>query len=184
MKHFKLFVDEIVSNWRSEKKTILENAGLGRPSNRETGDSAEDYILRKVSRLKPNYQGVKSNRSQTPSDIFCVARRNGYWHIMLIQVKSSTSKNGIYELNENDKKVFDEFAKFIKTQIGSSEYMINYKKSPLIISNGYAGVFRNESGKIAKHSLVETKAFKIFKRNSGKLDIDDVKKRVVLAHKL
>lgn len=184
MKNFELFVGEIVTNWRTEKKTIIENAGLGKPSNRVIGDLAEDYILRKVNSLKPNYQGIKSIGSQTPSDIFCVARRNGYWHIMLIQVKSSTSKNGIYKLNENDKKVFDEFAKFIKSQIGNSDYMVNYKNSPLIISNGYAGVFRNENGKIVKHSLVETKAYKIFKINSTKLDLTDIKKRVIEAHKL
>ncbi|MDG4714882.1 hypothetical protein [Winogradskyella marincola] len=184
MKNFELFVGEIVNDWRSEKKTILESAGLGRPSNREIGDLAEDYILRKINGLKPKYQGVKSNGSQTPSDIFSVARRNGFWHIMLIQVKSSTDKNRIYKLNENDKKVFDEFAKFIKTKIGNSDYMVNYKKSPLIISNGYAGVYRNENGKTIKHNLVETKAFKIFKRNSAELDINDVKKRVMQAHKL
>ncbi len=184
MKNFELFVDEIVNKWRSEKKTILESAGLGRPSNRENGDLAEDYILRRVSNLKPKYQGIKSKGSQTPSDIFCVARRNGYWHIMLIQIKSSTDKDGIYKLNENDKKTFDEFAKFIKTQIGISENMANYRKSPVIISNGYAGVYRNENEKALKHSLVETKAFKIFKRNTTDLDIDDVKKKVTIAHKL
>jgi len=40
MKNFKPFVDELVTNWRSEKKSILESAGLkGVISNREVGDT-------------------------------------------------------------------------------------------------------------------------------------------------
>ncbi|WP_146193488.1 hypothetical protein [Flavobacterium sediminis] len=184
MKNFELFVEEVVNKWRLEKKTILESAGLGKPSNRENGDLAEDYILQKIINLKPNYQAVKSKGSQTPSDIYSVARRNGYWHIMLIQVKSSTNKNMIYNLTENDKKTFDELAKFIKTQIGISDYMTNYRKSAVIISNGYVGVYKNENGRTIKHTIVETKAFKIFKKNTTKLDISNVKKNVAIAHKL
>jgi len=184
MKNFELFVDEIVDQWRSEKKTILESAGLKGLSNREKGDLAEDYILRKVSKIKPYYNAVKSKGSQTPSDIYSVARRNGYWHIMLIQVKSSVNSKGIYKLNDNDKKALDELAKFIKKQIGVSNHMADYKKKPLIISNGYAGVYRNVNGKNVKHTLIDSKAFKIFKRNAAALDIEDVKKKVALAHKL
>tara|TARA_R110002051_G_scaffold2660_1_gene14265 strand:+ start:14668 stop:14838 length:171 start_codon:yes stop_codon:yes gene_type:complete len=55
MKNFELFVDEIVSKWFTEKKAILESAGLSVTSNRETGDLAEDYILRKIKGLPQNY---------------------------------------------------------------------------------------------------------------------------------
>ncbi|WP_233862340.1 hypothetical protein [Tenacibaculum piscium] len=182
MKNFELFVNEIVNQWRSEKKTLFESAGLSGLSNRENGDLAEDYILRKVEKLKPKYNGMKSTGSQTPSDIFAVARRNGYFHIMLIQVKSSTNKSGIYKLNENDKKAFDELAKFVKRQIGISEHMKNYRKSSIIISTGYAGVYRNE--KPIKHNLIESKEFKIFKRNTSNLDMKKIKEIIVLAHKL
>jgi len=182
MKNFELFVNDIVSQWRSEKKILMESAGLSGSSNRENGDLAENYVLRKVEKLKPKYNGMKSTGSQTPSDIFAVARRNGYFHIMLIQVKSSTNKSGIYKLNENDKKVFDELAKFVKKQIGISEHLKNYRKSAILISTGYAGVYRNE--KPVKHNLIESKGFKIFKRNTTNLDMEKINKIIALTHKL
>ncbi len=90
MKNFEYFVDDIVAKWRSEKGIILEKGGLsGAVSNRKAGDSAENYILRKVNGLPQNYLGKKSLGSQSPSDIFAVANRGRFWHIMLIQVKSS-----------------------------------------------------------------------------------------------
>ncbi|GAA4776863.1 MULTISPECIES: hypothetical protein [Flavobacterium] len=184
MKNFELFVDEIVGKWRKEKKAILENKGLGSPSNREVGDLAEDYILRKIKVLNPKYISIKSKGSQTPSDIYTVAKRKGYWHIMLIQVKCSVTKGGIYELDENERKVFDELAKFVKSQIGTSEYMTKYKNEPIIISNGYAGVYRNINLTPTKHLLEKKRAYKIFRLNSSKLIIENIKNEVKIAHNL
>ncbi|MDC9723407.1 MAG: hypothetical protein PSN34_11655 [Urechidicola sp.] len=36
MKNFELFVDAVVTKWRSKKKTILERSGLAGVSNRES----------------------------------------------------------------------------------------------------------------------------------------------------
>ncbi|WP_299223825.1 hypothetical protein [uncultured Psychroserpens sp.] len=184
MKNFELFVNDVVTKWRSEKKILLASGGLAGVSNREAGDLAEEYILRKVKALSPKYICFKSSGSQTPSDIYSVARRNGYWHIMLIQVKSSNDINAVYKLNKDDKKVFDTLAKFIKKQINTSEYMKAYKSSPIIISNGYAAVHRNETGKIVRHSLIEGKGFKLFLKNASKLNMDSVNKKIGLTHKL
>ncbi|QTE21235.1 hypothetical protein [Polaribacter cellanae] len=141
MKNFELFVDEIVSKWFSEKKAILESAGLAGISNRETGDLVEDYILRKIKGLPQNYIGKKSKGSRTPIDVFAVARRGRYWHIMLIQVKSSEYKDKIYKLNQNEIKVLNEFAKFFKKEFTLSKLLRNYKDSSIMFSTGYAGVF-------------------------------------------
>ncbi|WP_339811894.1 hypothetical protein [Zunongwangia profunda] len=182
MKNFELFVNDIISQWRKEKNIILESAGLKGPSNREKGDLAEEYVIRRINKLTPTYNAIKSTGSQTPADIYAVARRNGYWHIMLIQVKSSTNKNNIYKLNENDKKVLNELGKFINKQIVVSEHMINYRKSKILISTGHVDVYRNE--KTLRHSLVNAKGFKVFKRNASTLDMEKIRGIIALSHKL
>jgi hypothetical protein len=180
MKNFDKFVQHIVNKWRQEKKLILENVGLGGLSNREYGDLAEDFILKRITKLTPKYDAVKSNGSQSPADILACARRNGYWHFMLIQVKSSNDKDNIEKLDADQKKVFDEFCKFLKREISISGHLDDYKEKPIIISNGYAAVLRTTTG----HRLIEGKAFKIFKVNSYDLDTEDIKGKVTETHKL
>lgn len=183
MKNFDSFVDDVVTKWRSEKKVILERGGLaGVAGNRRAGDSAEEYILRRIKGLPQNYVGKKSNGSQSPADIFAVANRGRFWHIMLIQVKSSELQNNIYRLNEAEKKVLNEFAKFFKKELGSSKIMGNYKNSAVVISTGYAGVFNDQNNN--RHLLKETKHFSSFKKNMS--DVEDVKLKlkIALAHSL
>lgn len=184
MKNFEKFVDKIVVKWRSEKKNILESHGLAGviKSNREAGDSAEDYILRKVKDLPQNYIGKKSKGSQSPSDIFAVANRGRFWHIMLIQVKSSIDRNKIYKLNDGEIKVLSEFAKFFKKELNSSELMKNYKKSSIVISTGYAGVHIDLKNN--KHFLKDYENYKIFQKNMTNLVGLDVFFKVRLAHSL
>ncbi len=182
MKNFNAFVDEIVAQWRSEKNAILESQGLKGISNRKVGDSAEDYILKKISSITPNYTAVKSKGSQTPSDIFAVANRGKYWHIMLIQVKSSQNVNDIYKLNSSEKKVFNEFAKFLKQQINGSSVLKDYCKKSIIISTGYAGVYIDR--KIERHTLKKTEYFNSFRKNMGGIKQISVELKLNLAHKL
>ena len=184
MKNFKEFTEFLVDNWRTEKRIILESVGLEGLSNREYGDKAETYILKKVKALIPKYEVYLSKGSQTPADILSVARRNGYWHIMLIQVKSSSDKNTIYKLNEDDKKVFKEFAKFVKSSINKFEPLKEYSDKSIIISTGYSAVLRIENNNKIIHKLIESKAFNFFKKNAIKLDINKFKEIVTLAHKL
>ena len=184
MKKFEFFVDEIVKQWRTEKKQLLESAGLGIPSNREIGDAAENYVLGKISKMSPKYKAVKSKGSQTPSDIYAVARRKGYWHIMLLQIKCSTDKDGIYQLNANDKKVFNELAKFVKKQISVSEFTKDYMDKPLVISAGFVGVWRNEKATPARHTIQKSMPFKIFNKKMAGFDGVEVMKKVNGAHSL
>lgn len=185
MKKFDEFVKHIVTKWRQESKMILEKSGLGVPiPNRTAGDFAEKFILNKVGNLKPHYQAYFANGSQTPSDIYSVSRRDGYWHIMLIQVKSSKVKNSIYELNETEIKQFSELAKLIKFEITKSDILEEYKSKPIVITTGYAGVLSIETNKSMQHRLVKTKAFKLFKMNASKLEFTSIKDKLITSHKL
>lgn len=99
--------------------------------------------------------------SQTPADIYSIARRDGYWHIMLIQVKSSKVKDNIYELSATEIKQFSELAKLIKSEISNCDILEDYKKKPIIITTGYAGVLSIETNKTLQHRLTKAKAYKI-----------------------
>ncbi|NDK57381.1 hypothetical protein [Pontibacter fetidus] len=183
MKNFEDFVYHVVTNWRIDKKAILESAGLSGLSNREYGDIAEKYVKKKIENLSPTYSAFLSNGSQSPADLISYARRNGYWHIMLIQVKSSGTKDKIHELNQEEKKVFDEFAKYVKKEFLEFPHFDSYADKPIIISTGYAGVLRI-AGEILQHRLVNAKPFKIFKINMATLDMDKIKTTIRKAHTL
>jgi len=185
MKQFDEFVNHIITKWKRKNKIILEKSGLGTPiPNRIAGDFSESYVLNKIKKLTPNYQSFLANGSKTPSDIYSVARRDGYWHIMLIQVKSSFKKENIYELSETEIKQFSELAKFIKTELKDSEILENYTGKPIVITTGYVGVLSIKTDKTIQHRLVKTKAFKLFKMNASKLDFTSVKEKLEISHKL
>lgn len=186
MKNFETFVNHIVSKWRVEKKTVLESYGLGMPSNREVGDMVEKHIKSKIDKLSPTYTSYISKGSQTPSDIYSVARRNGYWHIMLTQVKSSTSKDAIYELNKTEIEVFSVLAKFIKSEIRLSGLLDFYKTKPIIISIGYAGVHSSEVNGKRFHRTIKVKPYKLFKMNFSRLEINkmQINKMINTSHSL
>ena len=185
MKNFESFVNHIVTKWRTENKIISEKAGLGISiPNRIAGDFAERYVFNKVDKLIPNYRPYFAKGSQTPSDIYSIARRDGYWHIMLIQVKSSTVKNNIYELNKSDIELFSNLASFIIKEIKKSDILEDYKDKPIIITTGYAGVLSIEFDNKVQHRLSKIKVFKLFKMNASKLDIPNIKEKILISHKL
>lgn len=181
MKNFEEFVKHIVIKWKLEKKTIY---GLGIPANRVIGDLAEKYVAGKISKLNPIYSVFFPNGSQTPSDLYSVARRNGYWHIMLIQVKCSTVKTDIYELNKIEVEQFASLGKFVKAEILISPLLELYRDKPIIISIGYAGVYSNQLTKPARHQLMTTKSYKMFRMNSGKLNLESIKDVIETTHNL
>lgn len=184
MKNFDEFVKHIVAKWRIEKKTVYESFGLGMPANRTIGDAAEQYIARKISNHKPSYATFFPNGSQTPSDLYSVARRNGYWHLMLTQVKCSTNKAAIYELNKTEIKQFAAFARFVKKEFLSNPSLKIYRDKPIIFSIGYAGVFSNQSASIVRHQLVSAKSYSMFRANCGALDLKSVAEVLFTTHNL
>lgn len=184
MKNFEEFVKHIVSKWRVEKKTILENSGLGMPVNRVVGDLAEKYIVSKIEKISPKYSSYISKGSQTPSDVFSVARRNGFWHIMLTQVKSSSSKDAIYELNKNEVEQFGALAKFVKAEIKKSGHLESYKNKAIIISIGYAGVHASEVNGKVRFRTVKVKPYKLYRMNFDKTPTASIKKLATDSHNL
>ena len=183
MKNFEDFVKHIVSKWRVEKTTLLSEHGLAGLANRTYGDKAEEYIKRKVEALTPSYTTFISPGSQTPADIMAVARRNSYWHIMLIQVKSSDSENSIYQLTEKDRKVLNQFAQFVKKETGVFEGFKTYVGKSIVVSTGYAAVRRIEKPSL-KHFLVNTEAYNHYRQNTSQLDLEGMKEAVAKAHRL
>ena len=185
MKNFEKFVNHIVTKWRVESKLILEKGGLGVPMpNRKAGDYAEKFIINKIGQLTPAYKSFLASGSQTPADIYSIARRDGYWHIMLIQVKSSKVKDNIYELSNTEIKQFSELAKLIKSEITKCNILEDYKKKPILITTGYAGVLSIETNKTLQHRLTKAKAYKLFKMNASNLDFTLINEKLVTSHKL
>jgi hypothetical protein len=180
MKNFDVFVDQTVRQWLLDKNELLAGVGLGTPSNWERGDSAENYILRKIKGISQNYIGKKSIASRSPADIFAVARRDKYWHVMLIQVKSSIDPNSIYKLSKKDQDILNEFGKYFKKQIQLSEALKQYKQSSFVISTGYAGVYKDEKNN--RHYIKETKLFKVFNLKTSHLDSYKLKSNINNAH--
>ena len=185
MKNFEEFVKHIVTKWRTEKEILLKEGGqLGAPSSREVGDMAEKYIVSKIDNLATNYTSYIATGSQTPSDIYSVGRRNGYWHIMLLQVKSSKDKKSIYKLNDNEIMSLEILAKFVKSEIETGTILKDYKKKEIVISIGYAGVHSNQALNPIRHYLVDTEFYKLYRINSAKLDMYQVKNAVIRTHGL
>lgn len=182
MKNFEEFVSHIVRNWRKEKKTILESAGLGEISNRELGDKSEEYVKNKIERLIPRYKAFLTNGSQTPADIFSFGRRHGYWHIMLIQVKSSRNKDDIYTLTDNDKKVFTQFSNFVKKEIPKFDLFNEYSEKPIVISRGYVSVLSNETRRGIQHNVIDSILLGITSLNSVKLDLTIIRVSLIKTH--
>ena len=184
MKKFEEFVNHVVSTWKIEKERILEKAGLSGVPNRISGDIAENYIKRRIDNLTPKYNPIKSAGSQTPSDVYSVARRNGYWHIMLIQVKSSKEKKSIYKLTNADIKEFRELAKFLKNEIKDFEPIKSYKNKPIVISTGYAGVWNVQTKRGIRPRLINAELIDLYKLNCAKLNMISVKTTIIKSHKL
>jgi hypothetical protein len=87
--NFNLIVNEFVENWKHREKILLERGGLVGISKRRKGDIAEDFIVDLASNL-PYFRDIeKSKGSRSPADIYSLYRRPEFWHLMLIQVKSS-----------------------------------------------------------------------------------------------
>ena len=179
MDKFDEFVKNIVSKWTRDKKKLLENAELGGLSNRQHGDIAEDYILEKVNAL--GYESYKTPGSRSPADIIALTWHSYFWHIMLIQVKSSNSGATIYRLNNDDQKELKLFAQFIKRDIvKSTSKLSQYKDHHILISTGCAYVIRNKNN--TQHKLDDACYFSYVSMN---FKIDEIREEYLkLIHKL
>ena len=162
---FEQIVDLVVTQWPKREKKLFEGGGLiGIPS-RKMGDIAEDYIVTRISAITPNYTIIKSKGSRTPADIYALAKHKDYWHIILIQVKSSLQKDKIVSLNESDIKLFNELGETVRDVFKESVFSNKHGNKSILISNGYAGVWRIKTDAGHRHRLEKTRIFTLFRHN-------------------
>jgi hypothetical protein len=176
MENFKKFVDTVVSKWRNEKPSIIAQLGLALPGNRIMGDWAEKGVVRRIQTLKPIYKVFLSKGSQTPADVYAVCKRQSFYHIMLLQVKSSATFENVIILNEADLKLYYELGKMVKKEF-KKQYP-ELKEKPLLISMGYIAVFNEvKKGKVIP-MIFRSYVYKNYISNFGNVDILKAKELV------
>lgn len=181
MKNFEEFMRLIVSLNGDLPKGM--NTGLSGPlSNRETGDLAEQAVLRRLDKI--NYEAYITPGSKSPADIFAVKRRQGYWHIMLIQVKSSGRVDTIKKLNAAKIDELNKLAKFVKDRIKSIPLMKDYADKSVLISTGYAGIHSSETKSGLRNLIKETILYSVYRSNFSNHDIRTAKGKAEVAHYL
>ena len=181
MKNFESFTNYIVHLNGDLPKGM--NAGLsGSLPNRVAGDKAEQYVVRKLNGL--NYEAYITPGSKSPADIFAVKRRQGYWHIMLIQVKSSVKVSTIKKLNKTKVEELNNLGKLVKAQIKKIELMKSYASKPTLVTTGYVAIHSLES-KIGHRNLVKnTEFYSAFRSNFSQVDFAKAKEKAEIAHSL
>ena len=176
MENFKIFVNTTVSNWQTEKPTLLAQLGLALPANRVIGDWAEQEVVKRIKTLKPQYEVCLSKGSQSPADVYAICKRQSFYHIMLIQVKSSTTFEDVICLNDTDLKLYYELGKMVKKEF-KKQYP-ELKEKPLLISMGYIAVLN----KVEKEKIVpvifRSYIYKRYVSNFGNVDISKAKELV------
>lgn len=176
MKDFKKFVDTVVTKWRTEKSTITAKLSLAIPGNRVMGNWAEQEVVKNVKTLKPKYEVYLSKGSQSPADVYAFCRRQSFYHIMLIQVKSSAIFENVICLNENDLKLYYELGKMVKREF--KKQFPELKEKPLLISMGYMAVFNEvKKGKVVP-MIFRSYAYKNYMSNFGNVDVLKAKELV------
>ena len=169
MKQFEDFINSIVNKWRKDKFSIYEKKGLGMPTNRTMGDWAEKNVVLKIQKLKPQYETVLSKGSQTPSDIFSICKRKGFYHLMLNQVKSTASPGNEFELQDDDLKKYREFGKWFRKEANKFELL---KGKPFMITLGYILVFNSEKKNKIESVILRSTIYK----NAYFLNANDLEK--------
>lgn len=173
MKDFKEFVDTVVSNWRNKKSAIIAQLGLALPANRIMGDWAEKEVVKRIKTLKPEYKVYLSKGSQSPADVYAICKRQSFYHIMLIQVKSSSTFEDVICLNNTDLKMYYELGKMVKKEF-KKQYP-ELKEKPLLISMGYIAVFNEvKKGKVIP-MVFRSYVYKNYVSNFGNVDIPKAK---------
>jgi hypothetical protein len=184
MKDFNLIVDEIVKNWKQKEILLLKEGGLVGVSKRRQGDIAEDFVVSLAEDL-PYFRTIeKSKGSKSPADVYSLYRRPDFWHLMLIQVKSSVNKDKIHLLNKDEIKEMKELVKVARITINNSDEAKIFWDKSFIISAGYAGVWRIEAENFTRHKLIHTDLFEAKRLNKIEIDEDSAMTAISKAHLL
>lgn len=144
-------------------------------TNYEIGNLGENYIKRKLSRLK--YLIYLSPLSHTPADVWGLKLRSYFYHLSLFQVKTSLN-NSPRKLNVSDMKKFNEFARFVRDHFYISELVPKEcKDKSLVVSYGYIGLVIKVTN--------DKKSYKVFDSSFGGQFIKNIpKEKVQIVRKL
>ena len=126
------FVHEVHTKWRKVNRSL---AGL---FSKQVGDEGETYIKRTLE-SKHGYSVVFTPASQTPVDVIGIKWCGYFWHLVMIQVKTSTTKTA-YELSGKETQAIRDFGRFLKEEYLASELYRDYADKPIAFSVGLANV--------------------------------------------
>lgn len=126
------FVHQAHTKWRKANRSL---AGL---FSKQVGDEGEDYIKRMLE-TKHGYLVVLTPASQTPVDVIGLKWCGYFWHLIMIQVKTSTVK-AAYELSDEETEAIRAFGRFVREEYLSSELYSEYASKPITFSVGLANV--------------------------------------------
>ncbi len=183
---FEVFVAKLVNRWRQDMINEQNLTMADGTSTVQRGADAEEYIIKKIENMSNSYLVCRSSGSRSPADVFALhkhhktADNKGFWHLMLIQVKSSRDKNSIARLDDSDKENLKNLATLAEELIQEESW---YGRQPLFISTGYAGVWRIGQ-RTVRHNLQNTEFFERIELNKGDIRYGDIKSVIQNAHSL
>jgi len=169
------FVNEVYERW-SQKQT-----GLNGLTTKEIGDDGEQYVM-KMMREKQGFNVVPSPYSRMPVDAFGIKWRGHFWHFIMIQIKTSTTKV-FHGLTGEEYVKIREFDRFIKDEYLNSELYINYRDRPVVFSVGLAKV-RNYRPTVNRCTLADTEFINWYWSNLSREKTNRIKILVEEAHSL
>lgn len=104
----------------------------------ELGNKGELFVKERLSDRK--YRALLSAASRTPSDVWDIADMGNYYHIMLIQVKT-TKGDRPAELTQENVNELKTLASFVVQRLKkSSKVPKDFSDKPLVLSIGYSGI--------------------------------------------
>jgi hypothetical protein len=140
------FVHDVHAKWQKTHR------GLGGLFSKVVGDEGEAYILKILSN-KHGFDAVLTPASQTPVDVFGIKWRGYFYHIVMVQVKTSTEKS-VYKLNSKELTAITDFGRFVKEEYLNSPLYESFNQKPIVFSVGLANV-KNHRPNQPRCTLVE-----------------------------
>ncbi|MPT34732.1 MAG: hypothetical protein E2604_06515 [Flavobacterium sp.] len=173
----KSFVSEVVYDWKEYTKSKKNNAGgLAGPESPVIGSKGEDYVLKKLKSIYPDYEFVKTDLSKSPADIIGLKKTKSYLHFALFQVKTSTNKKTLTS-NIPEKQTLPILAELIKNRFKVSEQTNKIRTNSLFITIGYIGVSKETNHKVFK-SMPYPKTFSLNNLNLSSLEKTEIKNKI------
>jgi hypothetical protein len=185
MEWFNEFVNETVLEWVQRHKNevlkfdeyvelLIEEALTAY----ELGNEGELFVKDILSGKK--YHASLSAASRTPSDVWGIADLGEYYHIMLVQVKTSGGDRPA-ELSGETVLNLKALATFVLQRLKmSSKVPSGFTDKPLVLSIGYAGIILSGKQKEVK----STKCYNYWRSRNLATNLDNIKAQLKTAHRL